>query len=74
MVCYTANIYISITTAIQMKVVKTTTEHHLVVFDATINPIPHGIWNNVSTWGGAIMAPPSFLSFEATKSPELGLK
>ena len=39
-----------------------------------LNPIPHGFWNNVSTWGGAIMAPPSFLSFEATKSPKLGLR
>ena len=24
------------------------------------NPIPHGFWNNVSTWVGAIMAPTEF--------------
>ena len=25
-----------------------------------LNPIPHGFWNNVSTWVGAIMAPTEF--------------
>ena len=57
------------------KMLKTSQKWHVFRgFSYFINPIPHGIWNNVSTWGGAIMAPPSFLSFEATKSPKLGLR
>ena len=27
-------------------------------FSNAFNPIPHGIWNNVSTWGGGHYGPP----------------
>ena len=33
----------------------------------SINPIPHGIWNNVSTWGGALWP---HLVFSALRLPK----
>ena len=38
-----------------------------------INPILPGLWKDVVTRGGAIMAPPWFFGFGATKSPKLNL-
>ena len=33
-----------------------------------LNPILPGIWKDVVTWGGAIMAPPDFLLYSSSKS------
>ena len=33
-----------------------------------INPILPGIWKDVVTWGGGIMAPPDFLLYTSSKS------
>ena len=38
-----------------------------------LNPIWPGLWKDVMARGGAIMAPPRFFSFGATKSPKLNL-
>ena len=33
-----------------------------------INPISHGLWYDVITWGWAIMAQPDYLLYNSTKS------
>ena len=39
------------------------------MYQYSINPIPHGLWNDVNTWGGAIMARMDFRLSKMTKSP-----
>jgi len=42
-------------------------------FKMALNPILPRLWKDVVTRGGAIMAPPWFFGFGATKSPKLNL-
>ena len=42
-------------------------------YKLSFNPILPKLWKDVVTQGGAIMAPPCFFGFGATKSPKLNL-